>query len=235
MKIKRTFLSIILAICLIVPICFAGCGKSEPTYAWGKYFRYEGNYYDYWGNYSTSSNGVDGSTVINLLKTEFANNNLELENATLNEEKIDLSSAKSGDELVQLIESMASQKFNAMLKDIKISIGTKESKFISINGTAYEFEGNLASGSNMFIKSNTDPDVYIGDFDPELIKNINNKDLGSECLSLSLFSTTSMTSINFRINTKTVVDDPTASQTIEDDIVVSTSILISFTAVFNQA
>lgn len=235
MKIKKTFLSIILAICLIVPICFAGCGKSEPTYAWVKYFRYEGNYYDNWGNYGTSSNGVDGSTVVNLLKTEFANNNLELENATLNEEKIDLSSAKSGDELVQLIESMASQKFNAMLKDIKISIGTKESKFISIDGTAYEFEENLVSGSNMFIKSNTEPDVYIGDFDPELVKNINNKDFGSECLSLSLFSTTCLTTLNFTINTKTVVDDPTASQMIENDIVVSTSIIISFTAVFNQA
>lgn len=169
---KKNFFSFIFAIFLIIPCIFLSmaCSPSAEK-AWGKTFTYQ-------GKFLRDFDSSDESSPRKLLTQEFDANNLDLENVKFcytssnldndgnpNEVEIsaNLSDVNNVNELIAEINQNVASIFDESCSSLSVSVGNKDEKRITINGTEYELSNeptekqDISGGTWGVVNKNYDP------------------------------------------------------------------------------
>jgi len=227
MKKKISTICLLLILCLVAPILFCGCGNSEPEikYVWNKTFSYQGAYTDEW---ESRNNG--GSYKIDLLKTQFNNGYLDLENAEVNGIKVDFSSAINFEMLKTLITTAVENALQSIYSSLTVKIGDLDSPTIVVNGNTFKFEQSEYSSEYFNIINDTDPQniLNVGFFMNPLTNILNH----NEVLIVDLVGLGYET-VYVKIPT-TNTDDPSADVSEDSEGNTQISINVGFRAQLNE-
>lgn len=199
MKIKRIITSLVLVLCLMLPVfAFAGCGnKEKAVYCWGKEFSWQNGMVV---NDLEASFSQNGPTQKALLTREFIANNLDLTNMTYYytrdgvERKIDLGEVEVGattvKQLLDAIYNFVFQEFAKYYKDMTVKVGQKDENKITINGVDYSLQ--YSSGDMYNILDNETNNV-IG-YMISRMSRVNNFET-EDCLWMNIYNNTLVVTI----------------------------------------
>lgn len=236
MKTKRLFATVLTLILMATSAFMLIACDDGTTYAWGKTFTFKGIIDDY-NSYAHEENGSTGTNLDVLLKREFDKDNLKLETATINGETIDLSAAKTGDELIANMKQAALDRYNLLLKDVILTVGSKDSPSLTINDVTYEVVSNGEHYYEAVLPEGTEG--YCG-FDTYLVDNSHGKPFGEFCLWAPIRSgLIDLTHTTIYIETKEIVNDISTTKEITAfengmEIITKTGILFAYDAVFSE-
>lgn len=174
----KKIICLVFLVCALIPVALlvSGCFVLDifddvfdtNEYAWGKTFTYQGvldaRYrMNYW----------EGETAPQvLLETEFANDNLDLENIQIYNAQIMDSTNKSTfnakkgnfitsvEDLKSIIDARVKAMMNTRCKNFSIKIGTEEEKTITISNGTKTTTYELLQGQ---MNKNGDDNIFIGD------------------------------------------------------------------------
>lgn len=213
---KKKFLSLILAICLIIPCAFAltACGDNTPpetpaVYAWGKTFSYQDKYMTTY------------TTVKNLLQQEYNESNLDLENTVLyytagekdeRYDTVDLSQSASFDGLIASINQNVESVLETLYGDWSIIVGNKEENCIIINGEQYQLSQEAVDGfsfsTGCYGVKNNSQDPYAPKYIASFYEELPNKLIGDCMSNQDILNFTMFTSqaVEVRVYTKTYTE-----------------------------
>lgn len=230
---KKKILSLIFAICMLLPCMFAltACGDDTPPTlsVWEKTWTYQNVIDDNWktaGGSADSNGNPTGSTVETLLSREFSN--FDLKNAKIvgdGEQTLDLSSAISVDILKTEIENKARVFFENELTGFKVTFSTKEDKKLFIDNKTYIAKVGEFSATYYDIFMTEEDENKIGSFREETINIPNANQILSFNINIKKFDLT------ISIPTKTIVNDDTMGKDYDNNgELMGTTLNIRFTA-----